>query len=77
MEVISYTKKGAWLRIVLREGKNRQIRRTGIRIGLPVRQIRRVRIGPIELGKLQPGNYRYLKPDEIQALKDYADSSPD
>jgi 23S rRNA pseudouridine2605 synthase len=77
VEVISYTKKGAWLRIVLREGKNRQIRRTGIRIGLPVRQIRRVRIGPIELGKLQPGNYRYLKPDEIQALKDYADSSPD
>lgn len=73
VEVKSYTKNGAWLTVVLREGKNRQIRRTGIRIGLPVRQIRRVRIGPIELGKLQPGHFRYLKPDEIQALKDYVD----
>jgi 23S rRNA pseudouridine2605 synthase len=71
VDVKSYTKKGAWLTVILREGKNRQIRRTGIRIGLPVSQIRRVRIGPIELGKLQPGHFRYLKPDEIQALKDY------
>lgn len=71
VEVKSYTKSGAWLKIVLREGKNRQIRRTGVRIGLPVQQIRRVRIGPLELGKLQPGNYRYLKPDEIKALRDY------
>lgn len=71
VEIKSFTAKGAWLKIVLREGKNRQIRRTGIRIGLPVQQIRRVRIGPIELGKLQPGNFRYLSPGEIQALKDY------
>ncbi len=75
VDVISHTKKGAWIRVVLREGKNRQIRRMGARIGLPVRQIRRVRIGPISLGKLQPGNFRYLKPDEIQVLKDYVSSS--
>ena len=67
------SKSGAWLRVTLREGKHRQIRRTGARIGLPVRQIRRVRIGPLELGKLQPGNFRYLKPEEIQALREYAE----
>lgn len=72
VEVKAYSKSGAWLIIILREGKNRQIRRTGARIGLPVRQIRRTRIGPVELGKLQPGNFRYLKPDEIQELRDYA-----
>ena len=72
VEVKSMTKSGAWLRVALREGKNRQIRRTGVRIGLPVRQIRRVRIGPLELGKLQPGNFRYLKPEEIQELRKYA-----
>lgn len=72
VEVKTYTKNGAWLKIILREGKNRQIRRTGVRIGLPVRQIRRVRIGPIELGKLQSGNFRYLKPDEIEILREYA-----
>jgi 23S rRNA pseudouridine2605 synthase len=70
--VKTYTKRGAWLTVILREGKHRQIRRTGTRIGLPVRQIRRVRIGPIELGKLQSGRFRYLKPDEIQMLRDYA-----
>ncbi len=72
VEIKNFTKKGAWLRVILREGKKRQIRRIGFRIGLPVQQIRRVRIGPIELGKLQPGNFRYLKPDEIQTLKNYA-----
>lgn len=74
VDVLSRTKNGAWLRVILREGKNRQIRRMGVRIGLPVRQIRRVRIGPISLGKLQPGNFRYLKPHEIQALKDYSET---
>jgi len=73
VEVKALTKSGAWLKIVLREGKNRQIRRTGARIGLPVRQIRRVRLGPLELGKLQTGNFRYLKADEIETLLKYAD----
>lgn len=73
IEVKSMTKNGAWLRIILREGKNRQIRRMGARINLPVRQIRRVRIGPITLGKLQPGHFRYLKPEEVKILKEYAE----
>jgi 23S rRNA pseudouridine2605 synthase len=71
VEVKRLTKSGAWLTVVLQEGKNRQIRRTGTRIGLPVRQINRVRIGPITLGKLQPGKFRYLKPDEVKLLKEY------
>ena len=75
IEVKSTSKNGAWLRITLREGKNRQIRRMGARINLPVRQIRRMRIGPITLGKLQPGHFRYLKPEEIQTLREYAELS--
>ena len=75
VEVKSYTKSGAWLNITLREGKNRQIRRTGARIGLPVRQIKRISIGPVELGKLQPGHFRYLKEEEIKALRKYAELS--
>jgi len=75
VEVKSYTKSGAWLNITLREGKNRQIRRTGARIGLPVRQIKRISIGPVELGKLQPGHFRYLKEEEIEALRKYAELS--
>jgi 23S rRNA pseudouridine2605 synthase len=75
IEVKSLSKNGAWLRFIIREGKNRQIRRMGARINLPVRQIRRVRIGPITLGKLQPGHFRYLKPEEIETLRKYADLS--
>ena len=75
IEVKTMTKNGAWLQITLREGKNRQIRRMGARINLPVRQIRRVRIGPITLGKLQPGHFRYLKPEEIKTLREYAELS--
>jgi 23S rRNA pseudouridine2605 synthase len=71
VEVKTFTKNGAWLRVVLREGKNRQIRRMGARINMPVRQIRRIRIGPLKLGKLQPGHFRYLRPEEIEELKKY------
>jgi 23S rRNA pseudouridine2605 synthase len=72
VEVKSLSKSGAWLNVIIQEGKHRQIRRTGARIGLPVRQIHRIRIGPIELGKLQPGNFRYLKPEEVKVLRQYA-----
>jgi 23S rRNA pseudouridine2605 synthase len=61
--------KGAWLRVVLREGKKRQIRETGAVIGLPVVKIIRVRIGTLRLGSLKPGEWRYLTADEVAALR--------
>jgi 23S rRNA pseudouridine2605 synthase len=61
--------KGAWLRVVMREGRKRQIRETGRQIGLPVVRIIRVRIGSLHLGRLKPREWRYLSPDEVGALK--------
>ena len=61
--------EGAWLRVVLHEGRKRQIREVGRRIGLPVRRIIRVRIGTLLLGKLKPGEWRYLSPHEVASLK--------
>lgn len=61
--------KNTWLRVVLREGRKRQIREVGARIGLPVLRIIRVRIGNLLLGDLKPGEWRYLTPDEIEALQ--------
>jgi 23S rRNA pseudouridine2605 synthase len=69
VQVESTSGKGAWLRIILHEGRKRQIRETGSRIGLPVTRIIRMRIGALLLGKLKPGEWRYLTPSEIQALK--------
>ncbi len=61
--------KGAWLRVIMREGRKRQIREIGSRLGLPVVKIIRVRIGNLFLGSLRPRQWRYLTPYEIDALK--------
>lgn len=47
-----------WLKLTLREGRNRQARRMTAAVGLPTLRLVRVRIGPIELGKLPPGQCR-------------------
>ena len=57
------------LTIVIHEGRNRQIRRMCSAVGLPVRELRRVRMGPIGLGRLKPGQWRDLTPDEVRRLK--------
>ena len=61
--------KGTWLRVILKEGRKRQIRETGSLLGLPVVKIIRVRIGSLQLGSLQPREWRYLSPAEVAALK--------
>ena len=61
--------KGAWLRVILKEGRKRQIREMGARTGLPVARIIRVRIGELLLGKLKPKEWRYLTPQEVSDLK--------
>jgi 23S rRNA pseudouridine2605 synthase len=61
--------KGAWLRVVLREGRKRQIREMGKLTGLHVSRIIRVRIGKLLLGDLRPGEWKYLTREEILKLK--------
>ncbi len=63
------TAEGTWLRMVLREGRKRQIRRMIEVVGQRVLRLIRVRMGPIELGDLQPGAYRPLTPAELQAIR--------
>jgi 23S rRNA pseudouridine2604 synthase len=52
------------LRFVLREGRKRQIRRMCELVGLRVLALERVRVGSVVLGKLPPGQWRYLRDDE-------------
>jgi 23S rRNA pseudouridine2604 synthase len=56
------------LRFVLREGRNRQIRRMCELVDLDVIDLFRIRIGPLELGDLQQGKWRPLRPEERAAL---------
>jgi 23S rRNA pseudouridine2605 synthase len=56
------------LRLVIHEGKNRQVRRMCEAIGHPVIRLVRTRIGPLRDTSLPPGRYRVLEPDEVRAL---------
>ncbi len=48
----------SWLELVIREGRNRQVRRMTAAVGLPTLRLVRVRIGPWSLDGLQPGEWR-------------------
>lgn len=52
----------AWLELVIREGRNRQVRRMTAAVGLPTLRLVRVRIGPWSLEGLQPGEWKELAP---------------
>jgi len=67
--VASESGKGMWLRVIMKEGRKRQIREIGAKLGLPVVRILRVRIGTLRLGTLKPGEWRYLSAEEISGLK--------
>jgi 23S rRNA pseudouridine2605 synthase len=59
----------SWVGLELHEGRNRQVRRMLEAVEYPVRQLRRVRVGPLTLGALRPGEWRFLAPDEVAALR--------
>lgn len=59
----------SWLRIVIREGRKRQVRRMCETIGHPVLRLIRVRIGPLPLGALQSGVARPMTPAELADLR--------
>ena len=72
VERVSLKKKqrtGSILEMVLTEGRNREIRRVLASIGHKVTRLKRIAIGPLQLGELAVGSHRRLTLEEIQALK--------
>jgi pseudouridine synthase len=64
------------LRITIHEGKKRQIKRMCADIGHTVLKLKRIQLGPITLGDLRPGKYRYLTQSEVKSLKDLGNNKP-
>jgi 23S rRNA pseudouridine2605 synthase len=68
ISIVREEKDRAWLRVVLREGRKRQIRRVGAMLGHPVHQLIRIRIGSVHLGDLRLGEWRHLTEQEVEEL---------
>ncbi len=68
-KVVRKQGKGAWMKVIMREGKKRQLREMCRLVGLPVVRLIRTRIGPLRLRNVPVGGWRYLTEKEIQALK--------
>jgi 23S rRNA pseudouridine2457 synthase len=59
----------SWMKIALKEGKKHQVRRMTAAVGFPTLRLVRVAIGRLELGTLQPGEWRELTIEEIRLLR--------
>lgn len=73
-KVVSYSilrqkEKNSWIQVVVTEGRNRLVKRLFSSIGHTVLKLKRVEFGPIRLGNLSFGQYRYLTPREMESLK--------
>ena len=66
------TEENSWLEMTLHEGRNHQVKRMWEKMGYPVLKLTRVRFGGLALGRLKPGEYRPLRPAEIERLKKMA-----
>jgi 23S rRNA pseudouridine2605 synthase len=69
VEILERRPRRTQIRLILHEGRKRQIRRMLEKVGHPVIHLRRIRIGPILLDKLQPGECRPLTTAEVTALQ--------
>lgn len=67
---------GVWLRFTIREGRKRQVRRMCAAVGHPVRRLVRTAVGPLKLGSLPAGKFRFLKGNELAELRKAAMEVP-
>jgi 23S rRNA pseudouridine2605 synthase len=68
VRVIDTGSSSSIVELVIHEGRNRIVRRLMDHVGHPVRQLSRIRFGPVELGSLKPGATRELTSDELGQL---------
>lgn len=69
VEVLEHQENRVVMLMVIKEGRNRQIRKMCEAVGLEVARLRRIAIGPVKLGMLKPGTWRELTAEELRALR--------
>lgn len=73
VSVVKRSERQSVVRVVLGEGRNREVRRAFARLGLRVKGLRRTNIGPVDERGLKPGHWRLLDKHEVEALSRLAD----
>lgn len=68
LHALNTARQTSVLQIVIHEGRRRQIRRMLDTVGHPVVRLTRTRIGNLSLRKIRPGEWRFLKPEEVEGL---------
>jgi pseudouridine synthase len=68
VRIVDRSRGRAALRLVMTEGRKREVRRMLAAVGLSVVRLVRLSVGPVRLGGLEPGALRSLEPDEVRAL---------
>jgi 23S rRNA pseudouridine2605 synthase len=76
IRVLTRDKDATWIRVTMREGRKRQIRRIASTLGYPVKRLIRTELDALQLGALKTGEWRYLTDAEIKALQQSAASTP-
>src|SRR5881409_4516228 len=68
------TEENSWIELTISEGRTHQVKRMLEVVGHPVLKLKRLRFGPLKLGWLPPGEYRFLTDAEIRQVKAVASS---
>ena len=69
VQVFRQREKNSWIQVVVTEGRNRLVKRMFSAINCPVLKLKRVGFGPIQLGDLRIGQFRYLTAEEMMKLR--------
>jgi pseudouridine synthase len=67
--ILRQKEKNSWVQVVVTEGRNRLVKRMFSAIRHPVLKLKRIQFGPIQLGNLPFGQFRYLTAEELERLK--------
>ncbi|KPK00387.1 MAG: pseudouridine synthase [Desulfobacterales bacterium SG8_35] len=68
IKVLCAEAQATTIKIVIHEGRKRQVRKMFEAVGHPVLQLKRTAYGQLELGNLEPGKYRFLSPEDIKKM---------
>jgi len=73
VSILRLSEKNSWIRIMVTEGRNHLVKRMLFAIGHSVLKLKRIEFGPLRLGTLSPGQFRYVTSEELSRLKKYAE----